>query len=327
MLVHSCTAALEMAAILADVGPGDEVIVPSFTFVSTANAFVLRGATPVFVDIRPDTLNLDERRVESAITTRTKAIVPVHYGGVGCEMPTIVEIAQQRGLTVIEDGAQGLCATWQGRALGTFGALAALSFHATKNVVAGEGGALMVNDPSLVRRAHIVREKGTNRTAFMSGEVAKYTWYDVGSSYLPADYVSAVLLAQLENAQKITELRLEAWSRYHSALEPLERAGLLRRPMVPDQASHNGHLYYILVEDECTRERLRTRLSADGIEAPFHYVPLHLSPAGRKYGRSSGGLLVTEDLASRLLRLPLYPHLGAETQHRIVHRVGELLRS
>ena len=306
LLTHSCTAALDMAAILAGIGPGDEVIMPSYTFVSTANAFVLRGGVPVFVDIRPDTLNLDESRIEAAITPRTKAIVPVHYAGVGCEMEAILEIARRRGLLVIEDAAQSLMSEHRGRSLGALGALGALSFHETKNVISGEGGALLVNDPQLVGRAEIVREKGTNRSSFFRGEVDKYTWVDLGSSYLPGEIIAAFLWAQLEQAQAITARRAELWNRYHARLEPCERAGRIHRPVIPPGCRHNAHLYYVLLPGPGQRDRLIERLRAVGIGAVFHYVPLHSSPAGRRYGRSAGPMPNTERAGGCLLRLPLW---------------------
>jgi dTDP-4-amino-4,6-dideoxygalactose transaminase len=306
LLTHSCTAALDMAAILAGIGPGDEVIMPSFTFVSTANAFVLRGGVPVFVDVRPDTLNLDEARIEAALTPRTRAIVPVHYAGVGCEMEPIVELARRRRLLVIEDAAQGLMTEHRGRSLGAFGALGALSFHETKNVISGEGGALLVNDESLIERAEIVREKGTNRSKFFRGEVDKYTWVDIGSSYLPGEIIAAFLWAQLEEAETITARRIELWNRYHARLEPCERAGRLRRPVIPASCRHNAHLYYILLPERAQRDRLIERLRARGIGAVFHYVPLHSSPAGRRYGRASGAMTNTERAADCVLRLPLW---------------------
>ena len=243
LLTHSCTAALEMSAMLADVGPGDEIIMPSFTFVSTANAFVLRGATPVFVDVRPDTLNLDERLVEGAITPRTRAIVPVHYAGVACEMDALTAIAERHGLLVIEDAAQGMGSTYKGRPLGAIGALGALSFHETKNVISGEGGALLVNRETLIQRAEILREKGTNRSAFFRGQVDKYTWVDIGSSYLPSEIIAAFLCAQLEQVEQVNAGRVAVWRSYHAAFEPLEAAGLLRRPIVPAACGHNGHMY------------------------------------------------------------------------------------
>src|SRR5436305_3892687 len=275
LLTHSCTAALEMAALLCDVGEGDEVIMPSFTFVSTANAFVLRGARPVFVDIRPDTLNLDERRIEEAITGRTRAIVPVHYAGVACDMTAILETARSHGLRVIEDAAQALGATYRGRDLGTLGDLGCWSFHETKNFISGEGGALVIQDPSLIERAEIMREKGTNRTKFFRGEIDKYTWIDIGSSYLPSELVAAYLFAQLENSERILAKRKAIFARYRSALEPLARAGAVRLPIVPDGCEPNGHLFYILLESEELRDAMLRHLNASGVNAVFHYVPLH----------------------------------------------------
>lgn len=312
LLTHSCTAALEMAAILAGVGPGDEVIMPSYTFVSTANAFVLRGATPVFVEIRPDTLNLDEARIEAALTPRTRAIVVVHYAGVACEMDAVLEIARRNGLLVIEDAAQALLSQYRGRPIGSFGHLAALSFHETKNILSGEGGALLVNDPGLAARAEIVREKGTNRSQFFRGEVDKYTWVDIGSSYLPGEVIAAFLWAQLEQARSITQRRLAVWRSYHEALAPLEARGRLRRPIVPDHCTHNGHMYYLLMRDLEERSRVIASLKDAGVATVFHYVPLHSSPAGRRYGRASGDLPITDNVSERLLRLPLWAGLEEE---------------
>ena len=306
LLTHSCTAALDMAAILAGIGPGDEVIMPSYTFVSTANAFVLRGGVPVFVDIRPDTLNIDEALVQEAITPRTRAIVPVHYAGVGCEMQPLLELARSHDLLVIEDAAQGLLTTQHGRPLGAIGQLGALSFHETKNVISGEGGALLVNDPRLLERAEIVREKGTDRSRFFRGEVDKYTWVDIGSSYLPGEIIAAFLWAQLEEADSITARRIELWNRYHERLEPCERAGRIRRPVVPAGCRHNAHMYYVLLPSPEQRSRLIDRLRRRGIGAVFHYVPLHSSPAGRRYARTAGSMAHTDDLSARLLRLPLW---------------------
>lgn len=323
LLTQSCTAALEMASVLAGIGPGDEVIMPSFTFVSTANAFVLRGAVPVFVDIRPDTLNLDERLVERAITTRTKAIVPVHYAGVGCDMDAIVSLGKQRGLLVIEDAAQGLASTYRGRPLGGLGDLATLSFHETKNVMSGEGGAVLINDPQLVARAEIVWQKGTNRSQFERGEIQKYTWVDVGSSYLPSELTAAFLWAQLEAADSINASRRVTWDRYHEAFADLEAAGRVRRPVVPEPCSHNAHMYYLLLPDRDARDRVLTELNRRGINAVFHYVPLHSSPAGRKFGRAAGELQVTDDASGRLIRLPLWAEMPTE----VVERVVEVTRS
>lgn len=327
LLTHSCTAALEMSALLLDFGPGDEVIMPSFTFVSTANAFVLRGATPVFVDIRPDTLNLDEQLIEAAITSRTKAIVPVHYAGVSCDMDPILALAARRGLGVVEDAAQGLLASYKGRALGTLGHLGTLSFHETKNVVSGEGGALLVNDQNLERRAEIIREKGTDRSLFLRGEVDKYTWREVGSSFLPGELTAAFLLAQLEHAEAITAERRLLWARYHDLLEPLERDGLLRRPIVPDDCEHNGHLYYVLVDQQAKRGDVLAHMKASGIGSTFHYIPLHSSPAGQRYGRVHGELSVTEDSASRLVRLPMWVGLDAAGQNRVVEALAQAVRT
>jgi dTDP-4-amino-4,6-dideoxygalactose transaminase len=306
LLTHSCTAALEMMALLADVGPGDEVVMPSFTFVSTANAFVLRGAVPVFVDVRPDTFNIDERLIEAAITPRTRAVMVVHYAGVGCEMDVITDVARRHGLLVLEDAAQGLLASYRGRPLGTLGAAAAISFHETKNVIAGEGGALIVNDAGWVQRAEIVREKGTNRTQFFRGEVEKYTWVDIGSSYLPSEVTAAFLWAQLEDAVAITEQRLHIWDLYHEACQVLESKGLLRRPLVPAHCRHNAHMYAVLLADAGRRPAALAALNRRGVNAVFHYVPLHSSPAGRRYGRAHGDLPHTVDVSSRLVRLPFW---------------------
>jgi dTDP-4-amino-4,6-dideoxygalactose transaminase len=312
LLTHSCTAALDMAAILAGIGPGDEVIMPSYTFVSTANAFVLRGGVPVFVDIRPDTLNIDETLIEAAITPRTKAVVPVHYAGVGCEMEPIVDIARRHHLLVIEDAAQGLMTEHRERSLGAIGHLGTVSFHETKNVISGEGGALLINDARFIERAEIVREKGTDRSRFFRGEVDKYTWVDIGSSYLPGEIIAAFLWAQLEEAESITARRIELWNRYHERLEACERAGRIRRPVVPAGCRHNAHLYYILLPSLEHRSRLIERLRLRGIGAVFHYVPLHSSPAGRRYGRAAGPMDNTDRLSSRLLRLPLWLGMDAD---------------
>lgn len=325
LLTHSCTAALEMAALLLDIRAGDEVIMPSYTFVSTANAFVLRGAVPVFVDIRPDTLNLDECLVEAALTPKTRAIVPVHYAGVACEMDPLLEIAQRHGLAVVEDAAQGSEAAYRGRPLGTIGTLGALSFHETKNVISGEGGALLINDRGLVERAEIIREKGTDRSRFFRGEVDKYTWQDVGSSYLPSELVAAFLWAQLEQAEGITSTRLAIWERYHQACAPLEEAGLLRRPIVPAHCTHNAHMYYVLLAPGVDRTQVLQRLRAQGIAPVSHYVPLHSSPAGRRFGRA-GPMPVTDDLSMRLVRLPLWIGLTSDEQDRVVASLAGALR-
>lgn len=319
LLTHSCTAGLEIAALLADLEPGDEVIMPSFTFVSTANAFVLRGAVPVFVDIRPDTLNLDESLIEAAITPRTRAIVPVHYAGVSCEMDPIMDIARRHKLLVIEDAAQGLGSSYRRRPLGSIGDLAALSFHETKNVIAGEGGALLVNTPRLAERAEIIREKGTNRSQFFRGQVDKYTWVDVGSSYLPGEIVAAFLAAQFEEVDAINRRRLQMWDVYHHALAAYESDGLLRRPVVPGHCQHNAHMYYILLPDLARRTAVIASLKAQGVQSVFHYIPLHSAPAGRRYARAHGDLPVTDDTSDRLLRLPLW--VGMEEVQ------GEVLRA
>ena len=324
LLTHSCTAGLEMAALLADVGPGDEVIMPSYTFVSTANAFVLRGAVPVFVDVRHDTLNLDEKQIESAITERTKAIAPVHYAGVGCEMDAIMSIAAKHKLMVIEDAAQALMSTYKGRPLGSIGDLGAISFHETKNIISGEGGALLVNNPSYAERAEIIRDKGTNRALFFRGQVDKYTWVDVGSSFLPGEIIAAFLWAQMEDAEDITRRRIAMWNNYHQWFEPSERAGKLRRPVVPDHCTHNAHMYYVLLPDLARRTAVIEKLKAAGVQTVFHYIPLHSAPAGRKYARQHGDMTVTDDIADRLLRLPMYAGLE-ERQAEVIRIVLSVL--
>ena len=321
LLTHSCTAALEMTALLLNIEPGDEIIMPSYTFVSTANAFVLRGGVPVFVDIRKDTLNMDEHLVEAAITTRTKAIAPVHYAGVACEMDTIMSIAKRNGLKVIEDAAQGVMASYKGRALGSIGDLGAYSFHETKNVISGEGGALLVNDPELALRAEIIREKGTDRSRFFRGEVDKYTWQEVGSSFLPGELIAAFLWAQLEEADRITQDRLASWQRYHEMLESLESKGVLRRPIVPDYCQHNAHMYYVLLAPEIDRQKVLDEFKRNDIGAVFHYVPLHLSLAGQRYGRAHGELYVTNSSSERLIRLPLWVGITDQQQDRVVNVV------
>jgi dTDP-4-amino-4,6-dideoxygalactose transaminase len=323
LLTNSCTAALEMAAILADIQPGDEIIMPSYTFVSTANAFALRGGIPVFVDIRPDTLNIDEKKIEAAITPRTKAIVPVHYAGVACEMDTIMDIAQRHNLLVIEDAAQGIMSTYNGRPLGTIGHLGAYSFHETKNIISGEGGALLINDSRFALRAEIIREKGTNRSQFFRGQVDKYTWVDIGSSYLPGEIIAAFLWAQMEEANAITHRRLNIWEQYHRALKPLEMAGKLRRPIIPFLCQHNAHMYYIILDSLKTRTYVIEQLREQGIHTVFHYVPLHNALAGDRFGRISGVMTNTENLADCLLRLPLWLGLEEEIQ-RITTTLSEL---
>lgn len=321
MLTHSCTAALEMAALLLDCQPGDEVIMPSYTFVSTANAFALRGATPVFVDIREDTLNLDEGRVEAAITPRTKAIVAVHYAGVACEMDALLQIAARHDLRIVEDAAQGVLATYKGRALGSIGHLGAYSFHETKNVTSGEGGALLVNEPEYVARAELIREKGTDRNRYFRGEVDKYTWQDLGSSYLAGELAAAFLCAQLEEADQITARRLAIWDLYHSLIEPLEAQGYLRRPIVPADCQHNAHMYHVLLAPGIDRARVLAELDRAGIAAIFHYVPLHSSPAGRHFGRAHGSLAATDSVADRIIRLPFWIGLSQEEQQLVVDKL------
>lgn len=322
LLTHSCTAALEMAALLLDIQPGDEVIMPSYTFVSTANAFVLRGGIPVFVDIRRDTLNIDETLIENAVTPKTKAIVPVHYAGVACEMDTLMDIANRQGIMVVEDAAQGVMASYKGRALGSIGDLGCYSFHETKNIISGEGGALLINDSNLATRAEIIREKGTDRSRFFRGEVDKYTWQDMGSSYLPGELIAAFLWAQMEEAEEITKKRMATWQMYHSLLEPLEKKGLLRRPVIPDGCEHNGHMYYIILSTEKERNVLMTYLQDNRCHALFHYIPLHSSPGGKRYGKTFSSLCVTDSLSERLLRLPLYTNMAKDDTERVVSRIN-----
>jgi dTDP-4-amino-4,6-dideoxygalactose transaminase len=323
LLTHSCTAALEMSAMLANLEPGDEVIMPSFTFVSTANAIVLRRATPVFVDIRPDTQNIDEKKIEAAITPKTKAIFVVHYAGVSCEMDEILAIAKKHTLLVLEDAAQGLLATYKGRALGTIGELGALSFHETKNIVSGEGGALLINDAKLAERAEIIREKGTDRSKFLRGQLDKYTWVDIGSSYLPSELNAAVLLAQLEDSQVITDARIKAWNVYNAAFENLP----VQRPVVPADVKHNGHMYYLVTKSLEERTKLITSLKEKSISSVFHYIPLHSAPAGRKYGRTHGDLSITNHVAETLVRLPLFASLNGEQEARVIDAVTAFYKS
>jgi dTDP-4-amino-4,6-dideoxygalactose transaminase len=318
LLTHSCTAALEMTALLARVGPGDEVIMPSFTFVSTANAFALRGASIRFVDIRPDTLNMDEQKLEQLITKNTKVIVPVHYAGVACEMKTIMEIAHRHDLLVVEDAAQGVNSSYGDRYLGTIGHLGCFSFHETKNFISGEGGALVINDDRFIERAEIVREKGTNRSKFFRGQVDKYTWVELGSSYLPSELIAAFLYAQLEHADEITIRRKSIYDRYAAGLSCLAEKGILCLPYAPPECSHNAHMFYILVKDEPTRRGLIEFLKTNNIHSVFHYVPLHTSPMGASYGCRPGSLPVTEDLSERIIRLPCFYELGHEEQDRII---------
>ena len=323
LLTTSGTHALEMAAVLLDIRPGDEVIVPSFTFVSTANAFVLRGARPVFADVRPDTLNLDETRIESLITERTKAIVPVHYAGVGCELRAIGKIAARHGLTVVEDNAHGLFGKYRGRYLGTFGALAALSFHETKNFYCGEGGALIVNDPALVDRADVIREKGTNRARFLEGRVDKYTWVDIGSSWLPSDLLAAFLYAQLEAKERILEKRRRVWERYHEGFSGWAAERNIRLPVIPKGCLQSYHMYYLIVPSSRGRTALIRHLKSLGILGVFHYLPLHLSEMGKRYGGKPGDCPVTEHVSERLIRLPFYNNLDGESQERVIRAIRE----
>jgi dTDP-4-amino-4,6-dideoxygalactose transaminase len=318
LLTTSCTHALEMAALLLGLGPGDEVILPSFTFVSTVNAFALRGARPVFADIRSDTLNLDETRLERLFTPHTRAVVPVHYAGVGCEMDAIVEIALARGATVVEDNAHGLFGRYRGRPLGTFGCLATQSFHETKNFTCGEGGALLINDPALVEPAEIIREKGTNRSRFFRGQVDKYTWVGLGSSYLPSDILAAFLLAQLERREAIQAQRARIWARYRDGLAGWAAERGVRLPVVPGHCESSWHLFHLLLPDLASRQRFIAHLKARGILAVFHYLPLHLSEMGRRYGGKPGDCPVTEDVSDRLVRLPFYNSLSESDQDRVI---------
>lgn len=321
LLTTSCTHALEMAAILADIQPGDEVIMPSYTFVSTANAFVLRGAKIVFVDIRPDTMNIDETKIEAAITPKTKVIVPVHYAGVGCEMDAITELADKYGLIIVEDDAQGIMSEYKGKALGTFGKFGCLSFHETKNYSMGEGGAILVNDPKCFEKAEIIREKGTDRSKFLRGQIDKYTWVDYGSSYLPSELNAAYLYAQLECADKINDARLACWDRYYSNLKDLADKGFIELPYVPSYCKHNAHMFYIKAKDIDERTQLIAYLRENEIGAAFHYIPLHSSPAGLKFGRFSGEDVYTTRESERLARLPMYYGLTFEQVDRVCERI------
>jgi dTDP-4-amino-4,6-dideoxygalactose transaminase len=317
LLTSSCTAALEMAVILADIGPGDEVVMPSFTFVSTASAVALRGGIPVFVDIDPATLNIDERLAADAVTDRTRAIFAVHYAGVACEMGPLASLCERHGLELLEDAAQGLLSRDGDRALGGIGAAGCLSFHETKNVTCGEGGALLVNRADWVERAEILQEKGTNRSQFFRGEVDKYTWVDLGSSFLMGEINAAFLWAQIERAEEITAARLALWEGYHERFADLEAGGALRRPHVPEGRTHNAHMYYLLLEDGARRDRVIQRLREQGIHAVFHYIPLHSSPAGLRYGRAHGDLRVTDDASARLVRLPLWVGMSEGDVERV----------
>ncbi|MCR4586617.1 MAG: dTDP-4-amino-4,6-dideoxygalactose transaminase [Lachnospiraceae bacterium] len=326
LLTTSCTHATEMAAMLAGIKEGDEVIMPSYTFVSTADAFVLRGATPVFVDIRPDTMNIDEKLIEAAVTERTRAIVPVHYAGVACEMDTITDIAERHGLFVIEDAAQGVLASYKGRALGSIGDFGCYSFHETKNYSMGEGGALLIKDEKYIERAEIIREKGTDRSKYYRGQVDKYTWQDAGSSYLPSDMNAAYLYAQLEIADEINDKRLKVWDRYYRELRELEEKGKLGLPYVPKDCVHNAHMFYIKTADIAERTALKAHMEKYGILTVFHYIPLHSAPAGKKYGRFSGEDVYTTKESERLLRLPLYYSLTEEDQGFVIDKLKEFYR-
>ena len=321
LLTTSCTHALEMGALLCDVKPGDEVIMPAYTFVSTADAFVLRGAVPVFVDIRPDTMNIDERKIEDAITDRTRVIAPVHYAGVSCEMDTIMDIAARHHLKVVEDAAQGVMSTYKGRALGTFGDFGALSFHETKNYSAGEGGAILIRDPEMIESAEIIREKGTNRSKYYRGQIDKYTWMDQGSSYLPSDMNAAYLYSQLEVADTIAEDRMATWNHYYEGLQGLAQDGRIELPVVPEGCVHNAHMFYIKTKDITERTALIDHLKANEILSVFHYIPLHTAPAGQRFGRFHGADEYTTKESERLLRLPMYYGLKPEQTEYIIEKV------
>lgn len=321
LLTTSGTQALEMAALLSDIQPGDEVILPSYTFVSTANAFVLRGAKLVFVDIRPDTMNIDEKLIEDAITDKTRAIVPVHYAGVGCEMDTIMDIAKRHNLVVVEDAAQGVNAFYKGRALGSIGDYGCFSFHETKNYSMGEGGAILINRPEQIEDAEIIREKGTDRSRFFRGQVDKYTWVNIGSSFLPSDINAAYLMAQLEMANEINENRLQSWERYNEGLQDLAQEGVIELPYIPEECAHNAHMFYIKTKDMEERKALISYLKERDIAAVFHYVPLHSAPAGLRFGRFHGEDRYTTKESERLLRLPMYYNLSESDQQKVINAV------
>ena len=327
LLTTSCTHATEMAALLADIQPGDEVIMPAYTFVSTADAFVLRGATVVFVDIRPDTMNIDETKIEAAITAKTKAIVPVHYAGVACEMDTILDIAERHHLIVIEDAAQGMMATYKGKALGTIGDYGCYSFHETKNYSMGEGGCILIKDPAAIEEAEIIREKGTNRSKFFRGQIDKYTWVDKGSSYLPSDMNAAYLWAQLELADKINSDRMNSWKMYEQQLRPLQESGRIELPYIPKECEHNAHMFYLKTRDLEERTALIGHLKEDGISAVFHYIPLHTAPAGLKFGRFAGKDVYTTKESERLVRLPMYYGLDKEDLLKVTDSIYRFYRS
>lgn len=321
LLTHSCTSALEMAAMLCDIKPGDEVIMPSFTFVSTANAFVLRGAIPVFVDVDPDSLNISPAAVEAAITSKTRAIVCVHYAGIACDMDKLLHLAEKHDLFLIEDAAQALMSKWKDKYLGTIGHLGCLSFHETKNIISGEGGALLINDPRFIERAEIIREKGTNRSKFFRGEIDKYTWVDIGSSFLPSELIGAFLYAQLEEADKIIDKRKSIFNLYLKGLTELQTQGLIKLPVAQITNTENGHIFYILTRSLAERSELIEHLKSHAISAVFHYVPLHSSSAGKKYGRVSGSMTVTNEVSDRLLRLPLYYEMTDADVARVINGI------
>lgn len=326
LLTTSCTHATELAALLSNIKEGDEVIMPSYTFVSTADAFVLRGAVPVFVDIRPDTMNIDETKIEEAVTERTKAVVPVHYAGVSCEMDSIMEIAGKYHLTVIEDAAQGILSTYKGKALGTIGDFGCFSFHETKNYSMGEGGALLIRDTGNVERAEIIREKGTNRAKFFRGQIDKYTWVDAGSSYLPGDMNAAYLMAQLDAADEIFEDRMRSWNLYYELLKPLEEKGKIALPHIPENCTHNAHMFYIKAKDLQERSALISYLKENKIQSVFHYIPLHSAPAGERFGRFHGEDVYTTRESERLARLPMFYGLKEDQVRYIAEKVSEFYR-
>ncbi|WP_041575866.1 dTDP-4-amino-4,6-dideoxygalactose transaminase [Pseudobdellovibrio exovorus] len=322
VVTPSCTSALEMSMLLADIGPGDEVILPSYTFSSTANAVVIFGAIPVFVDIEPDTMNISPAEIKKAITPKTKMIMPVHYAGVGCKMDEIMAIAQEHSLIVVEDAAQGMLASYKNKPLGAIGHMSAVSFHDTKNIVCGEGGCLVINDDKFLARAEIIRDKGTNRQKFLNGQVDKYTWVDKGSSYLISEVTAAFLLAQLEDSQQITLPRLSAWATYHNGLKQIEEKGHLKRMSIPKECLGNAHIYYILLNSQDDRNKLAQFLKNEGIMTTSHYVPLHSAPAGRSFGRFVGDMNITDDLSNRLLRLPMHSHLKNEDTLTVVNKIN-----
>ena len=323
LLTHSCTAALEMCALLLDIIPGDEIIMPSYTFVSTANAFALRDGIPVFIDMREDTLNIDENLIERAITPKTKAIVVVHYAGVCCEMDSILDLAKKHNLFVVEDAAQGIMASYKGKPLGSMGDFGCLSFHETKNIHCGEGGAILINNQEYIERAEIIREKGTNRSKFFRGEVDKYRWVNIGSSYLPGELTAAFLSAQLDEANDITKRRLDVWKKYHEIFKNLEESGKVRRPIIPKECQHNGHIYYLLLNKRYERNEILKKLRESGVYAVFHYQPLHSSPAGKKYGRHASPLPVTDDISERIIRLPMW--IGFDQHEKVHHALSKSL--